>query len=533
MMVYEYGKDMILVDAGIMFPDDEMPGIDLVLPDFQYVVKNQDKLRGIFITHGHEDHTGALPYLLKEVNAPVFATKLSLGFIEAKLEEHRLLGKVSLNEVKPGGQTRLGPFFIEFMRVVHSIPDGVAMAIHTPIGTVVHSSDFKFDQTPIVGEPTDYAKLATLGTDRVLALLSDSTNAMVPGYGRPERDVGKNLHRIMSTAKGRVLIATFASHIHRLQQVFDVAQSLGRKVAVVGRSVERNTTIASELGYLKISKGTLIPAQKIDKHPPEKVVIICTGSQGEPMAALSLMAFNDHRLIRIGPKDTVIISAKPVPGNEKAVQKIINELTRRGADLHVGSEAGVHVSGHARQEELKMMMGLVRPRFFIPVHGEPAQLVAHADLARQLGYADKEIILPDNGDVIELTATSIQKKGTVPSGIVFVDGSGVGEVEDMVLRDRQTLAKDGICVVIVTVNLSNGELLGDPEIVMKGFAVEEAIEKVLDEAKNKIIESMERSAKEQVTDIGILQTHVREAVGRHLNQRIRRRPMIIPVIVEV
>ena len=532
MTVVEYGNDMIVVDAGLMFPDDDHPGVDLILPDYTYVVENAHKLRAIVVTHGHEDHTGALPYLIKDlaVKPQIIATKLTLGLIAGKLEEHRLRD-VKLVEVKSGDRVTRGELNIEFFHVNHSIPDAVGVFIETPIGNVLHTGDFKLDQTPIDGEVADYAALARYGERGVMVLLSDSTNAETPGVTMSEAEVGKALAPIVDRAKGKVIVASFSSHIHRLQQVSDVAVRAGRKVIVTGRSMLQNTEIARRLGYLHVEADALVDAYDMKDIAPEDVVILCTGSQGEPLSALARMAAGEHRTIRINPEDTVIISATPVPGNEKAVSNVVNQLLKIGCEVYDKKRAGVHVSGHAASEELKMMLNLTKPEYFVPVHGEARHLIAHRALARSVGVPADYIFILENGDVLEFDRDGAHVAGTVPSGVVYVDGLNVGDMDSVVIRDRQHLAKDGIITVVMTVDARNGAVMGSPEVVLRGVSLmgeQQFIDDIADRAKR----SLEKTVRDRA-ELGVSRRAVREAVSQLIWERVKRRPMVIPVILEV
>lgn len=534
MTVIEYGEDMILVDAGLMFPDADTPGVDLVLPDFSYVVKRRNKLRGIVITHGHEDHTGALPYLLKEVGerVPVLGTKLTLGLIGVKLEEHKIM-KPKLREVREGMHVNLGIFGLDFISVNHSIPDAVALLIRTPVGNILHTGDFKLDQTPIDGRVTDYAALGKAGRDGVLLLLSDSTGAESPGYTRSEASVGKELNRIISEAPQRVIVASFSSHVHRVQQVCDAAVACGRKVVVTGRSMVNNTRIARELGYLHIDDKDIIDAFDAGDLPPEDVVIMSTGSQGEPLSALARMANGDHRTVSIQEGDTVILAATPVPGNEKAVSRVINRLYKAGAEVHYRPTADVHVSGHASAEELKLMLQMVKPRYFMPVHGETRHLVAHSRIAQAVGIHEEDIFVLENGAVLEITESGAKIAEHVESGVVFVDGLSVGEVGQVVLRDRQLLSQDGIATVVIAVDKQTGKLMGEIEIVTRGLVYGAGADDLLEEARERVGKALAKTQREHVTDPGVIQRAVRESLSQFLWERVRRRPMIIPIVVEV
>ena len=534
MTVFEYGDDMVLVDAGIMFPDVEMPGIDLVLPDYSYVLSRRDKLRGIVITHGHEDHTGTLPYLLRDLGGtvPVLGTKLTLGLIAVKLEEFKLK-KPKLREVRPGMHVSLGCFGFDFIAVNHSIPDGVALLIRTPVGNVLHTGDFKFDQTPIDGRATDYAALSKAGKDGVLLLMSDSTGAEHPGYTHPEAEVGQALHHIIEDAPQRVIVASFSSHIHRVQQVCDAAVHNGRKVVVTGRSMINNTRIARELGYLHIDEGDLLDAYELNNLPADEIVILSTGSQGEPLSALARMANGDHRTVQIEHDDTVVIAASPVPGNEKAVSRVINRLFKSGADVYHRGVANIHVSGHASAEELKLMLQMVKPRYFVPIHGETRHLHAHSNIARAVGVAAEDIFILENGEVLEIDERGARVAEHVASGVVYVDGLSVGDVGEVVLRDRQQLSSDGIVTVVVVIDAQTGRISGDIEIVARGVVLGAEGEDVIDDAKARVLKALAKSQRDGATDHGVIQHHAREALSQLVWERFRRRPMIIPVVVEV
>jgi ribonuclease J len=533
MMVLEYGDAIILVDAGLMFPDDEMLGIDLVLPDFTYVVENKEKVLGILLTHGHEDHVGALPYLLKEVDAPVYGTKLTLGLVNAKLGEHGLQGKVSLNEVNPGKDLKLGPFKIEFLEVCHSIPDGVGLGIHTPVGVIVHTGDFKLDQTPIDCRVTAMQRFAELGRKGVLLLLADSTNADRPGFTKPERSVGESLEGIFALAPGRIIVASFASHIHRIQQVMDVAAAHGRSVAVIGRSMVKNVNIASNLGYLSVPDGLIVRPQDVALLPSDRVCILSTGSQGEPLSALARMASHDHPLVEITKGDTVVISARPVPGNETSVNRTIDRLFAAGARVIYESSAGVHVSGHAAAEELKVMLNLVSPRYFMPVHGEHRHLFFHAELARAVGMTDDRIFLLENGDVLELSPKHAEVTGQVQAGMILVDGFAMGDFHELVLRDRQHLATDGLVMVVVARSMQDGKIVGEPEVVFRGFAHSGDLEELAAEAKRRVMQTMESAEMRHMTDTTLIRNRLHDVLQKYLNKEAGRRPMVLPVVVEV
>ena len=534
MTLYEYKDDMFLVDCGLAFPDPEMLGVDLVIPDFSYVEKNKEKIKGIVITHGHEDHIGGLAYLLKTVNIPVYGTKLTIGLIQGKLKEHGLLNSVKLYEIKPGDKVDLGGFEVEAIHVNHSIPDAIALAIKCECGTVIQTGDFKVDSTPIDGGMIDLSRLAQLGNEGVLALLSDSTNAERPGYTESERKVGESFDVLFRKAgKSRIIVATFASNIHRVQQIINVAHSLGRKVAIIGRSLENVVNISAQLGYLNIPENVLINQDLINKYPAESMVIITTGSQGEPMSALSRMAFSDHRKVEICPGDYVIISATPIPGNEKTVGKVVNELLKLGAHVIYEKMYDVHVSGHACQEELKLIMGLVKPRYFIPVHGEQKHLRKHAALAEGMGIPTENIFIADNGYVAEINSKSIKNGAAVPAGKVFVDGYGVGDVGSVVLRDRKHLAQDGIIVVTASVDYETGQLIAGPEVVSRGFVYVKENEELIAQARKVAERSLENSYYSNISDIGAIKSKLRDAVSHFVYEQTKRSPMILPIIMEV
>jgi len=532
MLVLEYDEHILVIDAGLMFPEEEMLGIDIVLPDFTYLKENREKVQAIVLTHGHEDHVGALPYVLRDINVPVYGTKLTLGLVQGKLEEYGLTD-IDLREIDPEIQISIGPFDLDFARVCHSIPDGLGMAIHTPAGTIVHSGDFKFDQTPIDGKGTDFNKFSSFGKRKVLALLSDSTNSELAGNTRSEREVGEALLEIFQEAPQRIIVASFASHIHRIQQVVDVSVATGRKIAITGRSMQGNVGIATDLGYLKIPDEMLIDINEINAYSPREVVILCTGSQGEPLSALARMASHDHKFVQIEEGDSVIISARPVPGNEKSVSRIIDRLFKRGARVYYQSISGVHVSGHAAREELKLMINLVSPKFFIPIHGEYRHLKHHADIAVEVGIPPENIFLIENGDVIEFDDGAARVNGRVNAGIVLVDGLGVGDIRDIVLRDRQLLATDGVLIVVVGLNVQNGALVSGPDIITRGFVYVKEATDLIEEAQELVQAVFERTAKEQITDWSVLKSDVRGALSRFLYARTKRRPMIMPIIVEV
>lgn len=532
MTVFRYGDDMILIDAGLMFPEDDMLGIDLVIPDITYLVENKDKIKGIFLTHGHEDHIGALPYVMKQIDCPVYGTALTLGILQGRLKENGV-GNETLHVVKPGDKINTGVFKLDFIRVNHSIPDAVAIAITTPIGVIIHTGDFKIDHTPVDGQVMEFNKFAEYGDRGVLCLLADSTNAERPGFTPSEKMVGQTFDEEFRYAKHRIIVATFSSNVHRIQQVIDTAVKYDRKVAVIGRSMVNVVNIAKELGYLKVPEGVLIDIDETHNYTPEKVVIITTGSQGEPMSALTRMAMNDHKKVDIMPGDTVIISATPIPGNEKLVSRTIDHLYKLGADVIYEKSNGVHVSGHASQEEIKMMHNLVRPRFFMPVHGEYRHLVKHANLAKSLGMPAEHIVIGENGSVIELTKSSITISGKVPAGKVLVDGLGVGDVGNIVLRDRRQLSQDGIMIVVVTVDKESCHVVSGPDIVSRGFVYVREAEDLMDEARDKVQAALDRCEENNVSEWSAIKSTVRDSLGRFLFERTRRRPMILPIIMEI
>lgn len=532
MTVIRYNNQMILIDAGMAFPEDEMLGIDIVIPDYSYLIENKEMLKGIFITHGHEDHIGALPYLLKDVDVPIFATRLTLGLIQSKLKEGNL-SNIKATVVQPRDSIKVGQFRVEFLRVNHSIPDAVALAIHTPLGVIVHTGDFKFDHTPVTGEKLDIHKFAELGDKGVLCLMSDSTNVERPGFTMSESSVGRMFEEAFKAAKDRIIIASFATNVHRLQQVFTAAYQTNRKVAVVGRSMINTVAISSELGYLDIPPGTLVEVDEVVNLPSNQACILTTGSQGEPMSALTRMAMNDHRRIEIQPGDTVIISANPIPGNEKSVSRTIDLLFKLGANVIYESFQGMHVSGHASQEELKLMLNMIRPKYFIPVHGEYRMLIKHAKLAESLGIPRENTFVADNGTIIEFTKNGASIAGKVPAGKVLIDGLGVGDVGNIVLRDRKQLSQDGILIVVMTISRSSGAIVAGPDVVTRGFVYVRESESMLEEAKEKVRQTMNRLRENRVTEWAVLKGQVRETLSKHFYEKTRRRPMILPIIQEV
>ena len=533
MTVFRYGDDIILIDAGLMFPEDDMLGIDLVIPDITYLIENKDKVKAIFLTHGHEDHIGALPYVLKQINVPVYGTALTLGILEGRLKENGVSSE-GLHVVKPGDRIVAGAFKVGFIRVNHSIPDAVSIVLQTPIGTIIHTGDFKFDQTPVDGQVTQFNKFAEYGDRGVLALLADSTNAERPGVTPSEKMVGQTFDDEFRYAKHRIIVATFSSNVHRIQQVIDSAVKYKRKVAVIGRSMLNVVSIATEMGYLKAPEGVLIDIDETNTYTPDKIVIITTGSQGEPMSALTRMAMSDHKKVDIVPGDTVIISATPIPGNEKLVARTIDHLYKLGAEVIYEKSNGVHVSGHASQEEIKLMHNLVRPKFFMPVHGEYRHLIKHAKLARDLGrYAQENIVIAENGSVVELTRNSIGISGKIPSGKVLVDGLGVGDVGNIVLRDRRQLSQDGIMIVVVTIDKETCHVVSGPDIVSRGFVYVREAEGLMDDARDRVQSALEKCQDNGVSEWSVIKSTVRDSLGRFLYERTRRRPMILPIIMEI
>ena len=534
MYLYESGNDMFIIDCGLAFPDDDMLGVDLVIPDFTYVEKNKDKLRGIVLTHGHEDHIGGLAYLLKKVNAPVYGTRLTLALVEHKLREHGILSQCSLNVVQPRQTVKMGCMTVEFIRVNHSIPDACAMAVHTPAGVVIHTGDFKVDYTPIEGGIIDLARFGELGNKGVLALLSESTNAERPGYTMSERRVGNTFRNFFSNAEGkRIIVATFSSNIHRIQQIIDCAAIYGRKVAVSGRSMINVLQTAIELNYIKVPKGTLVEMDKIGQIPPEELVIVTTGSQGEPMSALSRMATNDHRQVTIIPQDLIIISATPIPGNEKLVGRVVNELMKAGAHVIYEAMYDVHVSGHACQDELKMMLSLTRPKFFIPIHGEYKHMFKHTELALQLGIPEENIFIADNGTVLETNGVNMKVSGQVTAGRVLIDGLGVGDVGSVVLRDRKHLAQDGLIIVVAAVDKAAGKIVSGPDIVSRGFVYVRESEELMEESRTLMRSAMEKTLTPNVREWNTVKGVMKDTLGSFIFQKTRRSPMILPIIMEI
>ncbi len=533
MTAFEFGGDIIVVDCGMGFPDEDMYGVDMVLPDISYLKANASRVRGIIITHGHEDHIGAVPYVLKELDVPIYTMPLTAALIELKLEEHDLLYNTQIFTKKVGSSFRLGAFTIEFINVNHSIPDAVALAIGTPIGTVIHTGDFKIDVTPIQGSMMDIARLGQLGNDGVLALLSDSTNVEKPGYSASERKVGASFNKLFMGCDKRIIITTFASNVHRLQQIIDVAAKYGRKVAITGRSMENVLHVASVLGYVKIPENVMVDLEKVNSLPREKTVIISTGSQGEAMSALYRMAFSEHKQIKVDAGDRVIISASAIPGNETMISRVIDELFHKGAEVIYDRNTELHVSGHASQEEQKMVLALTKPKYFIPVHGEYRMLVKHAELGRLMGVKPQNIVIAENGKVIEISKKGIRCEETVQAGAVMLDGSGTSEVGSVVMRDRHRLAEDGMIVVVLPYSSDDRKLLSDPEIITRGFIYVKEAEAMMDELKRVTLESVAACEEQRVTDWTAIKNRVKSNLSGYLYKTTRRSPMILPVISEI
>lgn len=533
MTVVRYGDDIIVIDAGLMFPDDDMLGIDLVIPDISYLVENKDMVKAIVLTHGHEDHIGALPYVMKQLSdVPVYGTQLTLGILEGRLRENGVSSN-NLVTVQAGDTIRAACFQIGFIRVSHSIADSVGLAIKTPVGTVVHTGDFKFDQTPVDGKVMDFQKFAEVGEEGVLVLMADSTNAERPGFTMSERSVGQAFDTSFRSAKGRIIIATFSSNVHRIQQVIESACKYNRKVAVLGRSMVNVVNISLELGYLDVPEGVLIDIDEIRNYPSSQVVIVTTGSQGEPMSALTRMAKSDHRKVDIAPDDTIIISATPIPGNEKLVSQTIDCLLKLGANVIYERTSGIHVSGHASQEELKMMHNLIRPKFFIPVHGEYRHLVKHAQIAQDLGMPKENVFIAENGNVLEFTQEKGMIAGKVTAGKILVDGLGVGDVGNIVLRDRRQLSQDGILIIVMTMDKASGTIVAGPDIVSRGFVYVRESEALMEEAREKVKQALDKCEESRISEWSTIKSNVRDALGRYLYERTKRRPMILPIIMEI
>lgn len=533
MTAYEFGSDIIVVDCGMGFPDEDMYGIDIVLPDISYLKANAERVRGIILTHGHEDHIGAVPYVLRELDVPIYTTPLTAALVELKLEEHDLLYNTQIFTKKTGSCFRLGCFTIEFIHVNHSIPDSVALAIRTPIGTVIHTGDFKIDVTPISGGMIDIARLGQLGNEGVLALLSDSTNVEKAGHSDSERKVGESFDKLFMGCDKRIIITTFASNVHRLQQIINVASKYGRKVGITGRSMENVLHVASVLGYVDIPEDVMVDIDKINKLPRSKTVIISTGSQGETMSALYRMAFSEHKQINVDAGDRVIISASAIPGNENMISRVIDELFHKGAEVIYDRHTDLHVSGHASQEEQKMMLALTKPKYFIPVHGEYRMLVKHAELGRMMGVQPKNVVIGENGAVIEITKKGIKCEETVPAGAVLVDGSGVGDVGSVVMRDRRHLAEDGMIVVVMPYSVEEHVLIGEPEIVTRGFIYVKEAEALMEELKRVVLETTDACEMQRITDWTAIKSKVKSNLSGYLYKTMRRSPMILPVISEI
>ena len=531
MTVLRFGNDILVIDAGLMFPTEDMLGIDLVIPDITYLLENRDCIKGIVLTHGHEDHIGALPYVLTQIDVPVYGTPLTLGILKGRLEE-RGVSTQNLHPIMAGDQLRLGCFTIKFVRVNHSIPDAVALAIRTPIGTIFHTGDFKMDYTPVDGKLTDFKTLSEIGNKSVLLMLADSTNAERTDPIPSEATVGVAFDRVFRRARGRIIVATFSSNVSRIQQIIDSAVRYRRKVAILGRSMVNVTNIAMELGYLSAPEGTIVDIDEIGRYNDNQIVIATTGSQGEPMSALTRMAMSSHRKVDITPTDTIIISATPIPGNERYVGKTIDLLLKLGADVVYGRSEGIHVSGHASQDALKLMHNLIRPRYFMPVHGEYRMLVRHAKLAESLGTPKENIFLNENGGILELTRNTAKLNGKVQSGIVLIDGLGVGDVGNIVLRDRQQLSREGVIIVVVTINRSSGRMVSGPDFVSRGFVYVRESEELMDTARRRVFSALKKCEDEHITEWSSIKTTIRDVLGRFIFDATRRRPMILPIIME-
>lgn len=532
MLAIKYQDTIVVIDAGLMFPEDELLGIDMVIPDITYLIENRDKVKAILLTHGHEDHVGALPYVLREINPPIYGSKLTMGIVSGKLKEQNM-NNVQMIVVKPRDKVKFDSLEVEFFRVSHSIPDCMGIAIHTPVGVVLHTGDIKIDQTPVDGQVTDFRKMAELGENGVLLMLSDSTNADRPGFTNSEKLVGNTFDELFGKCSGRIIVTTFASNIHRIQQVVTTAHKYERKVAIVGRSMVNNVNISNELGYIDLPDKILIDMEEINNYPPEKLVVVTTGSQGEPMSALTRMATADHRWVGIMPGDTVIISATPIPGNEKLVSRTIDLLFKQGADVIYERDMGVHVSGHAAQEGLKLLINLIKPKYFIPVHGEYRHLIKHAQLAENLGIPRSRIFVAENGQIIEIGKKKASVAGKVTAGKVLVDGLGVGDVGNIVIRDRKQLSQDGIMIVVVTIDKESGDVVAGPDIVTRGFVYVRESEHLIENAKLKVKEALDVCARKNITEWAVIKSQVRDKLGKHLYEKTGRRPMILPIIMEV
>ena len=531
--VFEYENDIIIVDCGLAFPEDDMLGVDLVIPDISYLEKNKDKIRALIITHGHEDHIGAIPYLLKKINVPIYATRLTCGLIRNKLEEHKLVKSTKLIEVKQGEIVKAGKFSVEFIRSSHSIPDSVALAIKTPIGTIIHTGDFKIDYTPIDGQIMNLGRLAELGNEGVLALMSDSTNSERKGFTMSERTVGDVFERLFEGCRKRIVVATFASNVHRVQQIVNCAVRYNRKIAVCGRSMINMINTARELDYIKVPDNVFIDIDMIKNYTDDQLVIITTGSQGEPMSALTRMASGEHRKVQITPNDLIIISANPIPGNEKLVSKVIDDLMQIGAEVVYSSLADVHVSGHACQEEQRLMLALVKPKYFLPVHGEYRQLKAHAETAEEMGIDKDNIFMLTNGRVLELNENECKFTTSVQSGRVLVDGLGVGDVGNIVLRDRQHLSQDGLIIIVMTMDSATGEIIAGPDVISRGFVYVRESENLMENVKSVIRSEIEKCERNHITDWSTIKSNLRDNLKDYIAQKTKRNPMILPIIMEV
>lgn len=531
--VFEYGNDIVLVDCGLAFPEDDMLGIDLVIPDLAYLEKNKEKIRGLVITHGHEDHIGSIPYLLKQFNVPIYATKLTIGLIEHKLEEHKLLRSTKLKVVNPGQTINLGSMKVEFIRTTHSIPDACSLAIHTPVGTVVHTGDFKIDYTPIDGEMMDFGRLAALGNKGVLALLSDSTNSERKGYTMSESTVGEVLDKLFINCTKRIVVATFSSNVHRVQQIVNSAVKYNRKIAICGRSMINMIETARKFGYIKVPDNVFIDIDMIKSYPDDKLTIITTGSQGETMSALTRMAAGEHKKVQITPNDLIIISANPIPGNENSVSKVIDDLMKIGAEVVYNALADIHVSGHACQEEQKLMISLVRPKYFIPVHGEYRQLIAHSETAKKVGVDPENIFIMTNGRILELNEHEAKLTGTVPVGKIMVDGLGVGDVGNIVLRDRQRLSQDGLIIVVLTMDSATGNVVAGPDVLSRGFVYVRESENLMEDIKQLLRGEIAKFEEKHITDWSTIKALLREELRDYIYKKTKRDPMILPIIMEV
>lgn len=531
--VIEYEDDIVIVDCGLGFPEDDMLGVDLVIPDITYLEKNKDKIRGLVITHGHEDHIGGIPYLLKQINVPIYATKLTVGLISNKLEEHNLLRSTKMKEVRPGQTITLGSMKVEFIKITHSIPDACALAIHTPVGTIVHTGDFKIDYTPIDGGVIDLGRLAAIGNKGVLALMSDSTNAERKGYTMSESTVGEVLDKLFVNCTKRIVVATFSSNVHRVQQIVNSAVKYNRKVAICGRSMCNMIETARKLGYIDVPDNVFIDIDSIKSYPDDRLVIITTGSQGEPMSALTRMASGEHKKVQITPNDLIIISANPIPGNEKYISKVIDDLMAIGAEVIYNALQDIHVSGHACQEEQKLMLTLVKPKYFIPVHGEYRQLIAHAETAKTLGISSENIFLTENGKVLELNENEAKFTGHVTSGKVLVDGLGVGDVGNIVLKDRQKLSQDGLITVVITLDSRSGRIIAGPDVISRGFVYVRESENLMEDIKKLLREELSKCEEKHITDWATLKLVIKEELGNYIYKKTKRQPMLIPIIMEV